>query len=92
MGTEVEPSSAAEEAWVAECSDTEEKYNPSKIVPGAWEPLPEDIIRLYTCLAAGEIPELEWECPDRRSPSPLGMEQDDAEDESEPMEEPKEEK
>ena len=37
---------------------------------GVWQPAPPDILRLCERLSRGETLGLEWECGERRSPSP----------------------
>lgn len=53
------------EDFCVECSDDELKNNTEP-----WEPDPEEVDRIYSMLAKGEIPELKWKCPGYRSPSP----------------------
>ena len=62
-------SPTVEDDWCVECSD-DEKYNPTKIEKGVWEPESEDIKCLYEKLAKGENFTLEWKCHGRRSPTP----------------------
>ena len=75
--------------FFVECSD-EELYNPGGGPKGTWEPRPEDIVTLYEKIVKGDIPELVWKCPGRRSPSPEKTEEDEAKAE-EVMELPPEE-
>lgn len=37
---------------------------------GRWLPPPEDVIRLYVTINEQKCPELEWQCPGRRPPTP----------------------
>lgn len=53
------------EDFCVECSDDELKNSTEP-----WEPDPEEVDRIYSMLAKGEIPELKWKCPGYRSPSP----------------------
>jgi len=76
---------AATADWTGgECSDDERydrRTDKTESGESTWEPAPEDIVQLYEKLARGEVPELDWECPDRRSPSPLGEEESEEEEE-----------
>ena len=54
-----------EQNWYVECSDDE-----LKDIPDPWEPEPEQIDRIYSLLAKGQLPEIKWKCPGYRTPSP----------------------
>lgn len=56
--------------WNIDCSDEEFKN-----CQDPWEPEAEEIDRIYSSLAKGDIPELKWKCPGYRTPSPEVAEQ-----------------
>lgn len=57
-----------EEEFSIEYSDDE-----SPIKTGYYEPPPETIEKLYELLNEGKLPELKWECPGYRPPTPKDL-------------------
>lgn len=57
-----------DEEFNEEYSDEE-----ATVKTGFYEPPPEEIEKLYTLLHEGKIPELKWECPGYRPPTPKDL-------------------
>lgn len=56
--------------WVVECSDDELAG-----VGDDWQPPPAELENLYEEICKNGIIHLEWKCPGRRPPSPIGNEE-----------------
>lgn len=57
-----------EEEWSVDCSDEE-----MPIKKGVYEPPPEEIEKLYDALNEGLLPQLKWESPGYRPPTPVNL-------------------
>ncbi|KAK6184547.1 hypothetical protein SNE40_006997 [Patella caerulea] len=75
IGNSGEDKKTEDDDWCIDCSD-DEKYNPTQLRKGVWEPKPEDVISLFEKLEKDRFIELRWQCPGRRPPDADKKEED----------------